>query len=73
VVAELFPIHSRSRWSSVAYALAAVIFGSFAPFIAVTLATRIGFLAPTGYVMAAALISLSVVLRMPEKGRKIFV
>lgn len=73
VVAELFSIHSRSRWSSVAYALAAAVFGSFAPFIAVKLATRIGFLAPTAYVMVAALVSCLVVLRMPETGRKAFV
>jgi MHS family proline/betaine transporter-like MFS transporter len=73
VVAELFHIHSRSRWSSVAYALAAALFGSFAPFIAVKLATQVGFLAPTAYVMAAALVSLLVVLRMPETGRKTFV
>ena len=44
VVAELFPAHSRSRWSSIPYALAAAIFGSFAPFIAVALATQVGFL-----------------------------
>lgn len=73
VIAELFSIHSRSRWSSVAYALAAATFGSFTPFIAVTLATHVGFLAPTAYVMVAALVSLLVVLRLPETGRKAFV
>jgi MHS family proline/betaine transporter-like MFS transporter len=71
VTVELFSTYGRSRWSSVSYALAAAVFGGFAPFIAVWLTNTTGSaLAPTAYVIAASLISLLVVLRMPETAHK---
>ncbi|MDQ0349621.1 MFS transporter [Ancylobacter vacuolatus] len=67
VVAELFLTPDRSRWSSVSYAMAAAIFGGFAPFIAVWLTAMVDNpLAPAGYVIAAGATSLLVVWRMPE-------
>lgn len=68
---ELFPTLGRSRWSSVSYALAAAVFGGFAPFIAVWLTGLFGSpLAPAAYVIAAASVSLLVILRMPETAGK---
>lgn len=70
VTVELFATHGRSRWSSVSYALAAAVFGGFAPFIAVWLAGALDSpLAPTAYVIAASFISLLVVRAMPETAR----
>ncbi len=67
VVAELFLTADRSRWSSVSYAMAAAIFGGFAPFIALWLSAMLDNpLAPAGYVIAAAATSLLVVWHMPE-------
>jgi MHS family proline/betaine transporter-like MFS transporter len=71
VASEHFPTRGRSRWSSVSYALAAAVFGGFAPFIAVWLTERLdSVLAPTVYVIVASLISFTVVLRMPETAGK---
>jgi MHS family proline/betaine transporter-like MFS transporter len=71
VSVELFATRGRSRWSSVSYALAAAVFGGFAPFIAVWLTDALGSpLAPTAYVIAAATISLLVIRRMPETARR---
>lgn len=70
VVAEQFPTSDRSRWSSVSYAVAAAVFGGFAPFISVWLTNQFdSVMAPTVYVVAASAISLLVVLRMPETAR----
>ncbi len=69
-VAEQFPTFDRSRWSSVSYAMAAAVFGGFAPFISVWLTNWFdSAMAPTVYVLAASGISLLVVLRMPETAR----
>lgn len=69
-IAEQFSTLHRSRWSSVPYAMAAAIFGGFAPFVSVWLTERFGnALAPTAYVIAASTISLIVVLRMRETAR----
>ncbi len=67
MMAELFATPDRSRWSSVSYAVAAAVFGGFAPFIAVWLTAALDNpLAPAGYVVAAAATSLLVVWHMPE-------
>lgn len=69
-VAEQFATRRRSRGTSVPYAMAAAIFGGFAPFISVWLTERFeNPMAPVAYVMAASTISLMVVLRMRETGR----
>lgn len=70
VVAEIFPTTGRSRWSSVSYAMAAAIFGGFAPFLAVWLTRMLNSpMAPATYVICAALVSFLVILRMPETAR----
>ncbi len=71
VIAELFATPDRSRWSAVSYAIAAAVFGGFAPFIAVWLTTALDSpLAPAGYVVAAAATSLLVVWNMPETAHR---
>ncbi len=66
-VAEQFATTHRSRWTSVSYAMAAAVFGGFAPFISVWLTERLdSAMAPTIYVLAASTISLLVVQRMCE-------
>ncbi|WP_421700570.1 MFS transporter [Ancylobacter sp.] len=71
VIAELFATPDRSRWSAVSYAIAAAVFGGFAPFIAVWLTTALDSpLAPAGYVVAAAATSLFVVWNMPETAHR---
>jgi MHS family proline/betaine transporter-like MFS transporter len=71
VTVEHFSTYNRSRWSSVSYAMAAAVFGGFAPFIAVWLTNRLdSVLAPTAYVIAASVASFLVVLRMPETAGK---
>ena len=55
---ELFPTRSRTSLMSSSYALAVAIFGGFAPFIATWLIATTGTpLAPTYYLIAAALVS----------------
>ncbi len=71
VIAELFATPDRSRWSAVSYAIAAAVFGGFAPFIAVWLTTALDSpLAPAGYVVTAAATSLLVVWNMPETAHR---
>jgi MFS transporter, MHS family, proline/betaine transporter len=57
-IAELFPTHMRSTWMSIGYSLAVALFGGFAPYVATWLIARTGSpLAPTLYVMGAAVVS----------------
>jgi MHS family proline/betaine transporter-like MFS transporter len=66
-MAELFGVRNRSLLISTSYALAASLFGGFAPFIADSLIKRTGSaLAPTAYAIAAASVSFLVVLWLPE-------
>jgi MHS family proline/betaine transporter-like MFS transporter len=59
ILSELFPTSVRSTGLSLSYNFAVTIFGGFAPFIATSLIAWTGSsLAPTGYVIAANLISL---------------
>lgn len=70
-IAEIFPTHMRSTWMSAGYSLAVAIFGGFAPFIATWLIGRTGSpLSPTWYVIAAAVISTLVILRLPETAHR---
>lgn len=58
LLAELFPTRTRTTGMSLAYNLAATLFGGFAPFIITWLIATTGNpLAPAFYVMGAALIS----------------
>jgi len=69
-IAEIFPTRVRSTWMSTGYSFAVAIFGGFAPFIATWLIARTGDpLAPSYYLMAAAAITLVVVLRLEETAR----
>ena len=66
-IAELFPTLGRSMWMSTSYSLAVAIFGGFAPFIATWLIARTGSpLAPTYYLIAAAIVSTGVFLSLRE-------
>jgi MHS family proline/betaine transporter-like MFS transporter len=69
-IAEIFPTRVRSTWMSTGYSFAVAIFGGFAPFIATWLIARTGDpLAPSYYLMAAAAVTLIVVLRLEETAR----
>lgn len=66
-IAEIFPTRSRSTWMTAGYALSVAIFGGFAPFISVWLIDR--FQSPTAhiyYLMAAAVVSLLLILTLKE-------
>ncbi len=66
-IAEIFPTRGRSTWMSSSYALAVAIFGGFAPFISQWLIDITGSkMAPTAYVMAAALISFVTIAGLRE-------
>ena len=66
-IAEIFPTRIRSTWMSTGYSLAVAVFGGFAPFIATWLIARTGSpLAPTGYLIGAALISTLAILSLRE-------
>jgi len=66
-IAEIFPTRSRSTWMSTGYSIAVAVFGGFAPTIATLLIDRTGSpLAPTGYLVAAAIVSALVIVRLPE-------
>lgn len=66
-LSEIFPTHVRTTLMSVGYGLSVAIFGGFAPFSATWLVEATGSpVAPAVYVMAAAVISGLVVLRLRE-------
>ena len=70
-IAEIFSTRSRSLWMTSSYALAVAIFGGFSPFVATWLIARTGSpLSPAIYVMAAAVISFLVILRLPETAHR---
>ncbi|SFJ42552.1 MFS transporter, MHS family, proline/betaine transporter [Phyllobacterium sp. CL33Tsu] len=73
LMAELFPTQNRARLAATSYAFAAALFGGFAPFIADWLISTTGSpYAPALYVVSASLVSLLVVLRIPETAGKSF-
>ncbi|MEA2788395.1 MAG: hypothetical protein QOG73_801 [Acetobacteraceae bacterium] len=66
-IAEIFPTRGRSTWMSSSYALAVAIFGGFAPFISQWLIDTTGSkMAPTAYVMAAAVVSFITIMGLRE-------
>jgi MHS family proline/betaine transporter-like MFS transporter len=70
LIAEIFPTHGRSRWSAVPYAMAAAIFGGFAPFAADLLIRITGSaLAPSLYVTAASAVSFVAIFLSRETAR----
>ena len=65
--AEIFPTRVRYTALSIGYNIAVAVFGGFAPYIATMLVQQTGSnLAPTLYVVAAAVITLVILLRMRE-------
>ncbi len=70
-IAEMFRTLGRSTWMTPAYALAAAIFGGFAPFIATWLIAATGSpLSPAYYVIGAAVVSFLVIWQMPETAHR---
>jgi MHS family proline/betaine transporter-like MFS transporter len=70
-ISEIFPTHNRTTWMSIGYTLSVTIFGGFAPFIATWLTKESGSpIAPTFYVMVAAVISFVVIARLPETAHR---
>lgn len=70
-IAELFSTRVRYSALSIPYNIAVALFGGFAPFIATLLIQSTGSkLAPTFYVMAAAVVSLLTIMTFRETGRE---
>jgi MHS family proline/betaine transporter-like MFS transporter len=70
-IAEMFPTRLRSTWMSIGYSLAVALFGGFAPYIATWLIGQTGSpLAPTYYVIAAALISTVTIAMQRESAHQ---
>lgn len=64
LLSELFPVRTRTTGMSLAYNIAVTIFGGFAPFIITWLISITGSkLAPSFYLMFAALLSIPALLR----------
>jgi MHS family proline/betaine transporter-like MFS transporter len=69
-MAELFPARMRATGLSVSYSVAVAVFGGFALFISVWLIQTTGSaIAPSYYLIAAALISLSALLMAHRLGK----
>jgi MHS family proline/betaine transporter-like MFS transporter len=65
LLTEMFPTHARTTGMSLGYNIAVTIFGGFAPFIIAWLISATGnVLAPSFYVMGAAVISIVALLRI---------
>jgi MHS family proline/betaine transporter-like MFS transporter len=63
--------HNRTTWMSIGYTSSVTIFGGFAPFIAAWLVKKSSSsIAPSYYVMSAAVISFIVISRMPETAHR---
>jgi len=70
-ISEIFPTHNRTTWMSIGYTFSVALFGGFAPFISAWLVKETGSpVAPTFYVMAAALVSFFVIARLPETAHR---
>lgn len=66
-ISEIFPTRGRSTWMSSSYALAVAIFGGFAPYISQALIDLTGSkMAPTAYVMVAAVVSFLTIMPLRE-------
>jgi len=66
-IAEIFPTRSRLTWMAAGYTLSTTIFGGFAAYIATALIGLTGSpVAPTYYLVAAAIISTLVIIFLRE-------
>jgi len=66
VLPELFPTAVRYTGSGISYSMASILGAAIAPFIALWLSSRYGVAAVGGYLAAAASISLTAAVLMPE-------
>jgi MHS family proline/betaine transporter-like MFS transporter len=70
-IAEIFPTRTRSTWMTTGYALAVAVFGGFAPYVATWLIRVTGSpVAWVGYVVAAALLSGTVIWSLEETAHR---
>lgn len=68
LLAELFPIHSRSTGLSIAYNLSTMVVGAFGPFITTWLVIATGdVLAPAYYVAGGAIVSSIALMTIPRE------
>jgi MHS family proline/betaine transporter-like MFS transporter len=66
-IAETFPTRLRSGWMSAGYSLSVALFGGFAPYLATWLIATTGNpVAPSLYLVAAALVTGGVILNLKE-------
>ena len=66
-MSEVFPTAVRTTGVSVSFGLATAVFGGFGPFISTWLISLTGSkIAPAGFLMAAALLSLATLLSVKE-------
>jgi MHS family proline/betaine transporter-like MFS transporter len=66
-IAEIFPTRLRSGWMSIGYSLSVALFGGFAPYLSTWLIAKTGNpVAPSFYLIAAALATLGVILSLRE-------
>ncbi len=70
-IAEIFPTRSRSTWMALGYSLAVAVFGGYAPYAATRLIAATGSpLSPAFYLIAAAVVSGLVILRLDETAHR---
>lgn len=66
-IAEIFPTRDRTTWMTAGYALSVAIFGGFAAFICVWLIAALHTpIAPSIYLVAAAVVSAAVISKLRE-------
>jgi MHS family proline/betaine transporter-like MFS transporter len=66
-IAEIFPTRSRSTWMTTGYALAVAIFGGSAPYLSIWMIEKLGSpIAPVWYLIAAAVVSITVIWSLKE-------
>ncbi len=66
-IAEIFPTRSRSTWMTTGYALAVAIFGGSAPYLSIWMIEKLGSpIAPVWYLIAAAIVSITVIWSLKE-------
>lgn len=70
VLAEMFPTHIRTVGVGIPYSVAVAVFGGTAPYLQTWFAENVSSMAFNAYVVAMLLVSLGVVLTIPEtRGR----
>lgn len=66
-IAEIFPTRRRSTWMTAGYALAVAVFGGSAPYLSIWMIEKFGTpIAPVYYLIAAAIVSITVIWSLRE-------